>query len=155
MLAYNQTLDIATRSKLDKLIETAQADGVEKICVGVGIKRGEKVMIARRLPEDFLGGYWELPGGGVDEGEDPLESVIRETREETGLQVTRVSNVFFGFDYRDEKNRLTRQFNFMVEVKETDSVKLTEHDAFEFVGADEVDKFSLTPEMKKSISSFF
>jgi 8-oxo-dGTP diphosphatase len=30
---------------------------------------------------------WNLPGGGVESGELPTEAVIRETREETGLDV--------------------------------------------------------------------
>jgi len=35
---------------------------------------------------DFAG-YWTLPGGGIDFGEDPEAAMIREVREETGLQV--------------------------------------------------------------------
>ena len=32
-------------------------------------------------------GRWSLPGGGVDHGELPVEAVVREAREETGLDV--------------------------------------------------------------------
>jgi ADP-ribose pyrophosphatase YjhB (NUDIX family) len=32
-------------------------------------------------------GLWTLPGGGLDFGEDPLDGVVREVAEETGLDV--------------------------------------------------------------------
>jgi 8-oxo-dGTP pyrophosphatase MutT (NUDIX family) len=36
-------------------------------------------------------GKWELLGGGLDHGEDPIAGLKREIREETGLEVTWVS----------------------------------------------------------------
>ncbi len=30
---------------------------------------------------------WEMPGGAIDPGESPAEAAVRETREETGLEV--------------------------------------------------------------------
>ncbi|MBC7938443.1 MAG: NUDIX hydrolase, partial [Chitinophagaceae bacterium] len=32
-------------------------------------------------------GHWDLPKGGPDHGESPLQTALRETREETGLQL--------------------------------------------------------------------
>ncbi len=34
-----------------------------------------------------LGSWWELPGGGMDEGESYVETTLRELREETGIRV--------------------------------------------------------------------
>ncbi|MGM0422389.1 MAG: NUDIX hydrolase [Pseudomonadota bacterium] len=33
-------------------------------------------------------GLWELPGGGVDDGESPEDAVLRETYEETGFDLS-------------------------------------------------------------------
>ena len=40
----------------------------------------------RHDPETQVGiGLWELPGGSLDFGETPLQAVVRETSEETGI----------------------------------------------------------------------
>ncbi len=39
--------------------------------------------ISAQLPD--IAGQWTLPGGGIDFGEDPVDAMVREVREETGL----------------------------------------------------------------------
>ncbi len=51
------------------------------LCVDDG-----RVLLARRAIEPFQG-FWDIPGGFLDEGEDPLEGLRRELKEETGLEI--------------------------------------------------------------------
>ena len=44
-----------------------------------------RVLLARRPPGKPLAGLWEFPGGKVHEGETPEAALIRELREELGV----------------------------------------------------------------------
>lgn len=57
-----------------------------KPAVGVYIIKKDKVLLAKRAIEPFKG-YWDSVGGFVEEGESPAETAIRETKEETGLDI--------------------------------------------------------------------
>ncbi len=53
----------------------------------------DRVLITRRPKGRHLSGLWEFPGGKVERAEDPRDTVVREIREETGLEVS-VGDVF-------------------------------------------------------------
>src|SRR5688572_14172068 len=63
---------------------------------GVAIVRDEKILLAERIAEGKPGyGLYAMPGGTVEEGEYPKDAVIREVREETGLEVINVEPLPF------------------------------------------------------------
>ncbi|MFV8128214.1 NUDIX hydrolase [Streptomyces syringium] len=114
---------------LDDLLRAAERDGITKSVVGAVIADGDgKVLLLHRPADDYLGGLWELPSGGVDAGETLIEALRREVAEETGLTVTAVGGYLGHFDYRSGSGRATRQFNFIATVA-GETVTLTEHDA--------------------------
>jgi len=47
-----------------------------------------EVLLSRLAPRVSRSEIWTLPGGGLDHGEDPRAALIREIREETGLDAT-------------------------------------------------------------------
>lgn len=50
--------------------------------VGAAIVRDGKVLAAKRAAHKTLGGYWEFPGGKIEDGESPHQALTRELIEE-------------------------------------------------------------------------
>jgi len=58
-------------------------------CAGVMLlNRDGQVFVGQRL--DSMLEAWQMPQGGIDDGEAPLDAAIRELREETGVQADKV-----------------------------------------------------------------
>lgn len=55
------------------------------------IDGSSRILLCRIAPGYPIEGRWTLPGGGVNHGEHPNAAVLRELREETGLEGTRAS----------------------------------------------------------------
>lgn len=57
-----------------------------ELCVGAVVLRGDDLLLIRRGTPPGEG-QWSLPGGRVEHGETMAEAVVREVREEAGLDV--------------------------------------------------------------------
>jgi len=51
------------------------------------IYKGNELLIAQRPMDGMLGGLWEFPGGKREEGESLAECLVREIREELGIEI--------------------------------------------------------------------
>jgi 8-oxo-dGTP diphosphatase len=58
-----------------------------KVVVAIIFDDKRRVLITRRPLHASHGGLWEFPGGKLEEGELPAAALIREIKEEVGLEI--------------------------------------------------------------------
>lgn len=89
---------------------------------------------------------WDLPGGDVDWGEDPQQSMLREIKEETGLEVSDLTLL-------DVTARVTEDGYHWFTIcytahAKSDYVKISwEHDEYKWVDKNEFSKLPSTPKI--------
>lgn len=50
--------------------------------------------------------YYKFPGGGIEKDEDPVKTMIRETREEAGLVVKAETIIEYGYVHRIQRSNM-------------------------------------------------
>lgn len=141
----------------DLLIEKAQEEGIIKNVVGaIVLNKNNEVLIMTRKENDFMGGIDELPSGNMESGEKIYEALVREVKEETNLDIEKVTSYINSFDYVSGSGKKTRQFNFAVTVKSIDDIKLTEHDSYKWLSIDEArNSTKITDEVKFALEIYY
>ena len=104
------------------------------VVVGSVVLQHGRVLAARRTRPPELRGFWELPGGKVEPGEEPGAAVVREVREELGCEV-RVTGRLAGEQPIDGGRTLQV---WCAEIVTGEPVP-HEHDAVRWLGPEELD----------------
>jgi 8-oxo-dGTP pyrophosphatase MutT (NUDIX family) len=85
------------------------------------------------LQAKFKSSFWDVPKGNIEEGETPEQTVIREVKEETGLDVNLLpgfQNEATWFYTRDGKQIRKQAMFFLAEAKEVKVTLSDEHIAY-------------------------
>lgn len=65
-----------------------------------------RVLLTKRAEGQHLAGLWEFPGGKLESGESPEEALVRECREECGIEIAVAEILDATFHRYPEKNVL-------------------------------------------------
>lgn len=96
-----------------------------------------KILVMKRVRPSSDGlGWWELPGGGLEYGETPHEALIRELKEETGLDIKVLKPVYTFTAIRE--NYQTVGIGFLTIPTHDHVVLSDEHTDYQFVNQDEL-----------------
>ena len=77
------------------------------------IEKNSRIFAARRKAGVHLAGYWEFPGGKIEEGESKEECLARELWEEFGIRC--IVGDFFAESTYDYQTKIVRLFSFRVQ----------------------------------------
>ena len=132
------------------LIRKGEQEGIVKNVVGaIILNEKNQVLIMSRKTDDFMGGIDELPSGNMEQGENIYDAMIREVKEETNLDVVNVKSYIGSFDYISGSGKKARQYNFVLDVKNTENIILTEHDEYNWLTIEEIRRSNkITDEVK-------
>jgi 8-oxo-dGTP diphosphatase len=108
------------------------------------INKNNQVLIAQRPKGKSLADLWEFPGGKIENGERPEEALIRELKEELGIEVNEkdlIPLTFVSFCYQD--------FHLLMPLWAIREWKGAfhpyEHQALCWVSKDELGNFNMPP----------
>ena len=112
--------------------------------LGVVVRPDGKFLITQRvMTKAWAPGWWEVSGGAAQAGEESYDAVLREVREETGLDVSNAEGGYV-FTYHRENpgegdNYFVDVYRFVLDFKEEDlKLQTEETDGYRLATAEEI-----------------
>jgi len=121
-----------------------------KAVVGVLHNKDQQILIAKRQSHQFMGGFWELPGGKIEHGESPEVAISRELNEELGIIVDKLSlhqTMFHQYEDRMVELSIYNIDNYL------NTPKGVEGQEIAWVSVENLNSYKLLPTMKSFINS--
>ena len=113
----------------------------------VGRPDGTFLITKRVMTKAWAPGWWEVSGGAAQAGEESCEAVLREVKEETGLDVRNAEGGYM-FTYKRENpgegdNYFVDVYRFVMDIDESDlHLQTEETDGYMFATVDEIKAFA-------------
>jgi 8-oxo-dGTP diphosphatase len=108
------------------------------------VSSDDKILLLKRPRE----GRWDLPGGGVDDGESLAEAIVREIQEETGLLTDNALPIYTYLRAVNGKSEKLLQFVLTRVNAKASELNITlsdEHDCYAFFDHMEIRTLQIVP----------
>lgn len=113
--------------------------------------KNEILFLKRSEDDDFLPGFWDLPGGGMEYGETLHDAIKREVMEEVGVEIEIIRPVAANTYYMGELQRIDTTFLCKLV---TSNIKLSEeHTGYKWLKIDEIESIKLHEYIKNIVLS--
>ena len=113
-----------------------------KAAMATVINEDKKILLLKRSRDsNWMPEKWAIPGGHIEEGESSKDAAIRETKEETNLDISNI-------------RELKKQEQVIIYYSDSQSgvIRLDfEHTDWAWVSYDELDNYDTTPGLKKIV----
>jgi len=117
------------------------------------VKNGKILIIKRSSKEDVFANEWDLPGGKLKFGENPVNGLKREVFEETGLKIKIVKPISVWTFFKNSGKTQVIGITFLARVI-SGKIRLgKEHTDFKWILPKEIDKYKIHEEIKKLVNS--
>ena len=127
----------------DSIILSKKEDGFALIKVAAAIfEEKGKILLCQRGEGGNCAFLWEFPGGKIEDGESPKEALVREIREELGIE-SEAGEVFSEYKFSYPERDI---YFYFIKAKITSGeIKLNVHKDFRWVLPQEAAKLSAAP----------
>lgn len=111
-----------------------------------------EVLLLQRSDKTSRAHGWDFAGGGVDKGESPLDAVMREVYEETGLSISDIKTLSTSHGHTDGGEYV--MIGYAAHASDSEVHLSWEHESYAWMTIEEVEKLEL-PEMHRLIMNSY